>query len=210
MAAGSMKGNILVVDDEETIGIGISEILKDEGFEAAYVVNGSEAVEAVRKKGYRLIFMDVVMPGMNGLETYRGIRKIRPDAKVILFTGYFRDAEDVISGVKEGMIDEFIRKPYFADEIIRAARKKIPHGRPRESSANLWFSSSIKRLPAPPPFVKPILKTCAPRRKRRGFSSLQLHNATLPALSCRIWGFKPAALVSRRRTAGSLNSQLHQ
>jgi len=126
MVAGSLKGNILVVDDEETIGIGISEILKDEGFEAAYVLNGSEAVEAVKKKGYRLIFMDVVMPGMNGLETYRGIRKIRPDAKVVLFTGYFRDAEDVISqGVKEGMIDEFIRNPYFADEIIRAARKYV-------------------------------------------------------------------------------------
>jgi len=41
-----------------------------------------------------------------------------------MFTGYFRDAEDVIiQGVKEGMIDEFIRKPYFADEIIRSARR---------------------------------------------------------------------------------------
>lgn len=126
MVAGSLKGKILVVDDEETIGIGISEILKDEGFEAAYVVNGKEAVEAVRRKGYGLIFMDVVMPGMNGLDTYREIRKITPDAKVILFTGYFRDAEEVISqGVKEGMIDEFIRKPYFADEIIRSARKYV-------------------------------------------------------------------------------------
>lgn len=124
MVAERLKGKILVVDDEETIGIGISEILKDEGFEAAYVVNGKDAVDAVRKKGYGLIFMDVVMPGMNGLDTYREIRKILPEARVILFTGYFRDAEEVISqGVKEGMIDEFIRKPYFADEIIRSARK---------------------------------------------------------------------------------------
>ena len=117
-------GRILVVDDEETIGIGMSEILKDEGFEAAYAVNGRDAVQAIREVPFNLVFMDIVMPGMNGLETFREIKKNRPDTAVVLFTGYFRDAEDVIlQGIKEGMIDEFIRKPYFADEIIRSAKK---------------------------------------------------------------------------------------
>ncbi len=124
MLDGKKRGRILVVDDEETIGLGISEILKDEGFEAAYVINGEGAISAVKDRDYNLIFMDIIMPGMNGLETYREIKKIRPGARVVLFTGYFRDAEHVIlQGVKEGMIDEFIRKPYFAEEIIRSARK---------------------------------------------------------------------------------------
>jgi len=124
MISKQIKGKILVVDDEESIGLGISEILKDEGFEAAYAVNGYEAVEAVRQKSFSLVFLDIVMPGMNGLETFREIRKIRPGTKVILFIGFFRDAEDVIlQGIKEGMLDEFIRKPYFADEIVRTARK---------------------------------------------------------------------------------------
>ncbi|MBE7415310.1 MAG: response regulator [Deltaproteobacteria bacterium] len=115
---------ILVVDDEETVGLGMSEILRDEGFDAAYAVNGKEAIEAVKDCHYSLIFMDIIMPGMNGLETFREIKKIRPAAKVVLFTGYFRDAEDaILQGVKEGMIDEFIRKPYFADEIVRSANK---------------------------------------------------------------------------------------
>lgn len=124
MTEAKRRARILVVDDEETIGIGMSEILKDEGFEAAYVVSGMEAVQAVKEQPYSLVFMDIVMPGMNGLETYREIRKAQPNAKVVLFTGYFRDAEDVIlQGIREGMIDEFIRKPYFADEIIRSAKK---------------------------------------------------------------------------------------
>lgn len=124
MLDANKRGRILVVDDEESIGVGISEILKDEGFEAAYVINGEDAVNAVKDKDYNLVFMDIVMPGMNGLEAYRAIKKIRPNAKVILFTGYFRDAESVIlQGIKEGMIDEFIRKPYFAEEIVRSARK---------------------------------------------------------------------------------------
>ncbi len=126
MLNNRLRGRVLVVDDEETIGIGMSEILKDEGFEAAYVVDGRQAVNAVKDSPYGLVFMDIVMPGMNGLDTFREIKKLRPDTKVILFTGYFRDAEDVIlQGIREGMIDEFIRKPYFADEIIKSARKYL-------------------------------------------------------------------------------------
>jgi len=124
MADNKLGTRILVVDDEESVGIGMSEILKDDGFEAAYVINGREAVRAVTENPFNLVFMDIIMPDMNGLETFREIKRIRPETRVILFTGYFRDAEDVIlQGVKEGMIDEFIRKPYFADEIIRSARK---------------------------------------------------------------------------------------
>jgi CheY-like chemotaxis protein len=119
-----LMGRVLVVDDEESVGLGMSEILKDEGFDAGYVVNGAEALEELKDKPYNLVFMDMVMPGMNGLETYREIKRVSPKTKVILFTGYFIDAEAVIEqGVKEGMIDELIRKPYFADEIIRSARK---------------------------------------------------------------------------------------
>ena len=122
--AEKRRGRVLVVDDEETVGVGMSEILKDEGFEAAYVISGREAVAAIRDNSFNLVFMDMIMPEMNGLDTFREIKKMRPDTKVVLFTGYFRDAEDVIlQGIREGMIDEFIRKPYFADEIVRSARK---------------------------------------------------------------------------------------
>ncbi|HEY4705899.1 MAG TPA: response regulator, partial [Thermodesulfobacteriota bacterium] len=111
--AEKRRGRVLVVDDEETVGVGMSEILKDEGFEAAYVISGREAVAAIRDNSFNLVFMDMIMPEMNGLDTFREIKKMRPDTKVVLFTGYFRDAEDVIlQGIREGMIDEFIRKPY--------------------------------------------------------------------------------------------------
>lgn len=117
-------GKILVVDDEETVGIGMAEMLKDAGFAAAYVTSGDAAVRALSRENYSLIFMDMIMPDMNGLDTYRRLRQINRDARVVLFTGYFRDAEKVIfEGVKEGMIDVYIRKPFFAEEIIHTARK---------------------------------------------------------------------------------------
>ncbi len=118
------KAKVLVVDDEDSIGIGMTELLRDEGFDAAYVLSGRDAIDAVKAKAYEVIFMDMIMPGMNGLDTFREIKKIKPDAKVILFTGYFKDAEAaILQGVREGMIEEFIRKPYFVEEILKSAKK---------------------------------------------------------------------------------------
>jgi len=117
---------ILIVDDEESIGIGMSEMLKDAGFSAAFVTSGPEALERIKEGGYSLVFMDMVMPGMNGLETYRKIKQVSDKPRVVLFTGYFKDAERTIfEGVKEGMIDVYIRKPFFAEEVIHAARKYL-------------------------------------------------------------------------------------
>ncbi len=116
--------SVLVVDDEETVGIGISGILEDAGFKANYVTSGKDALEAVRGSKYELIFMDMVMPGMDGLETFRKIKEVDPKARVVLFTGYFKDADRAIyQGIREGMIDVYIRKPFFAEEIIETARK---------------------------------------------------------------------------------------
>lgn len=115
---------ILIVDDEETVGIGMSEMLKDAGFRAKYVTSGKAALEEVSNASYSLIFMDMIMPVMNGLETFREIKRVNPEAKVILFTGYFKDADkSIYDGVREGMIDLSIRKPFFAEEIISTAKK---------------------------------------------------------------------------------------
>lgn len=124
MAVLEKEKKILIVDDEETVGIGMSEMLRDEGYTAFYVTSGKEAVEAIKKSDYSLIFMDMVMPGMNGLETFRQIKALAPAPPVVIFTGYFKNADKAIyEGVKEGMIDVSIRKPFFKEEIVDTARK---------------------------------------------------------------------------------------
>ncbi len=126
MAELDKERMVLVVDDEETVGIGMSEMLKDAGFNAFYVTSGKDALEAFNKNSYSLVFMDMIMPGMNGLETYRHIKKLNPQTKVVLFTGYFKDADKAIyEGVREGMIDVSIRKPFFTEEIVNTAKKYI-------------------------------------------------------------------------------------
>ncbi len=126
MSAKEGKNRVLIVDDEETVGIGMSEMLKDAGFSAGYVVSGNDALEEVKKGGHALIFMDMMMPGLSGLETYRKIREINHDVKVVLFTGYFREVDKAIfQGVREGMIDVYIRKPFFAEEVVATAKKYV-------------------------------------------------------------------------------------
>lgn len=117
---------VLIVDDEETVGIGMSEMLKDAGFDATYVTSGKDAVERVKGADYPLIFMDMVMPGMNGLDTFRKIKELNPGTKVVLFTGYFKEADKAIfQGIREGMIDQYIRKPFYSEEIINTAKKYL-------------------------------------------------------------------------------------
>lgn len=115
---------VLIIDDEETVGIGMSEMLKDAGYAANYATSGKEGIDVLKDTEYSLVFMDMIMPGKGGLETFREIKKIRPGVKVVLFTGYFKDADrDIFQGVKEGMIDAYIRKPFFSEEIVSTAAR---------------------------------------------------------------------------------------
>src|SRR3989338_4249813 len=124
MAKQERPRRILVVDDEETVGVGMSEILKDAGFDAAYVTSGLDAVETLRKHPYSLVFMDMMMPGIDGLETYRRLKELNQDVRVVIFTGYFKEVDkSIYQGIREGMIDVYIRKPFFAEEIVCTARK---------------------------------------------------------------------------------------
>jgi CheY-like chemotaxis protein len=89
-------------------------------------LSGIEGIEEIKREPCALIFMDMVMPGLNGLDTYRKVKEISPKTSVVLFTGYYRDAyREIFQGIKEGMIDDFIRKPFFPEEIIETARKYI-------------------------------------------------------------------------------------
>ncbi|MEK6531780.1 MAG: response regulator [Deltaproteobacteria bacterium] len=118
------RKKILIVDDEESVCVGMREMLNDAGYSAFYATDGKGAIKAMADAEYSLIFMDMIMPGMSGLETFRKIKEIKSSQTVVLFTGFFKEADKMIyQGIKEGMIDVFIRKPFYSDEIINTAKK---------------------------------------------------------------------------------------
>ena len=79
---------IFVVDDDRDLAESLAEVLELSGHEVEIAFSGEEAVEIFRQRDFDISFMDVVMPGMNGVESFLEIRKIKPDAKVFMLTGY--------------------------------------------------------------------------------------------------------------------------
>ena len=82
------KGSILIVDDNISLCRTISFVLKHKGYAATTAKDGLEAIERVKERSFDMIFMDIKMPIMDGVETYKRIKKIRPEAMVVMMTAY--------------------------------------------------------------------------------------------------------------------------
>jgi len=110
------KTNILVVDDLRSIRVTLGGILEDKGHNVVTVEDGYQAIEAVKKSHFDVIFMDIKMPGINGVQTYREVKKIDPRAAVIMMTAY--SVEDLVKEALEEGAYTIVYKPFDIDKII--------------------------------------------------------------------------------------------
>lgn len=114
------KIKVLVVDDEKTVRDFFKRFLPLLELEVTEAEDGYKAVEAVKTNKFDLYFIDARMPGLNGLETYRRIRQIDPDAVVIMITGYA--IEDILEEAQKEGIQCYIRKPFDINQIKEAIK----------------------------------------------------------------------------------------
>ncbi|MGW8187351.1 MAG: response regulator, partial [Desulfobacterales bacterium] len=111
------KGTVLLVDDEEmVIDVG-AEMIKKMGYEVIYTRKGDEALSLydTHKNSIDLVVLDLIMPGMGGGDTFDGLKKIDPDVKVLLSSGYCIDgqAREILNRGCHG----FIQKPYNMEAL---------------------------------------------------------------------------------------------
>jgi len=111
-----MKTNILVVDDLRSSRLTLGGILEDEGHNVVLAENGYQAIEAARQIPFDLIFMDIKMPGINGVQTFREVKKINAQAAVIMMTGYSEE-ELVRRAISHGAYT-CIYKPFDVEKIV--------------------------------------------------------------------------------------------
>ena len=107
---------IMVVDDDQGMRITLEGIIEEEGYDVVGAADGYQAIELARETPFALIFMDIKMPGMNGVDTYREIKKIRPETIVVMMTG-FSVEELVKEALSEGAY-AVIYKPFDMHQII--------------------------------------------------------------------------------------------
>ena len=117
---------ILVVDDEENIRDGSKRILSRIGFRVMTASRGNEALDIMEREKPSIVFLDLKMPGMGGMEVFERIREIDETILVIIITGY-ATVETAIKAMKQGAYD-FISKPFEPDQmriVVNRAWEKI-------------------------------------------------------------------------------------
>ena len=110
------KGSILIVDHNETLVTTISMILNRKGYQVETAFNGQEAIDLTKTRPFNLIFLDLKMPGMNGLDVMKHIRKIRPKANILIMTAY-GSQEYNTEAIDAGAI-HVLHKPFNMVEVL--------------------------------------------------------------------------------------------
>jgi len=139
-----MKTRVLIVDDEEEFVQALSERLTIRDYDVTTSLSGEDAIEKLKHYNFDVIILDVAMPGMDGIETLRKIKGLKPLVEVIMLTGH-ATVSSAVDGMKLGAFD-YLMKPCETKELIakiNAAfeRKSEQEERIREAKVKEIISS---------------------------------------------------------------------
>lgn len=107
---------VLIVDDESTIIDSLEGILSDDGFEVIHAYNGYEALKKIETHSPDIVLLDIWMPGMDGIDTLKEIKKMSPNLPVVMITGH-GSIESAVDATKSGAFD-FLEKPLSIDKVM--------------------------------------------------------------------------------------------
>lgn len=118
-----MPKRILIVEDYEVIRNSFFLILEDMGYMVETAETGEKAIAMAKEKKYDLIFLDLKMPGLNGVETLRELRKIDKDVPVYIITAFYDEFYDELRRAhKEGIDFELMKKPIRGEQLATVVK----------------------------------------------------------------------------------------
>ena len=109
------------MDDDEAVCDLFARILTPEGYQVIVAPNGQKALEIATERKPSLAFLDIRMPGMNGIDTLRALKRIDKDIQVVMVTGY-STLDTAIEAMRFGAFD-YIRKPFDKDKLEGLAKE---------------------------------------------------------------------------------------
>ncbi|MBT5303798.1 MAG: response regulator [Candidatus Scalindua sp.] len=113
--------NILVVDDEPSIRITLAGILEDEGYNVVIAEDGYKGIAAAEKINFNIAFIDMKMPGISGIETFKEFKKISPNTIILLMTAFLD--EDALDDTTKLKVQRILYKPLDLDLILKILRE---------------------------------------------------------------------------------------
>ena len=123
-----MSSRILVVDDDVALAEMIGIVLQNEGYDVFFCADGSAALAQFQEHNPDLVLLDVMLPGMDGFDVCRAIRRVS-DAPIVMLTAR-SDTSDVVTGLEAGA-DDYVPKPFKPKELVARVRARL---RGREDS----------------------------------------------------------------------------
>jgi len=109
---------ILMADDNPGICITMKNIFMKKGYKAGIVHTGEEAVVMVKQRAWNIIFIDIKLPALNGLETYLAIKEINSEAVVIIMTAFRQEVKDIMEKALNNSAYACLYKPLDMEEVL--------------------------------------------------------------------------------------------
>jgi two-component system, NtrC family, nitrogen regulation response regulator NtrX len=130
-----LSRRVLIIDDEQGIRTALGQLLEYEGYEVRAVSDAPAGIAAYRDWKPELVFMDVKLPGMDGLEGLRRLRAEHPDASVVMISGH-GTIQTAVEATQLGAYD-FLEKPLDTDRVLVTIRNALSHLELQEENTRL-------------------------------------------------------------------------
>jgi two-component system, NtrC family, response regulator HydG len=167
-----MNLRVLIVDDDQDHAESVADILEMRGYSVELAASGEQGIARFRASDFHVVLMDVKLPGMNGVETFAEFKRIRPDARVLMMTGFSVEAL-VAEAVGNGALG-VLYKPFEISELLATLERVKPRGLVLVADDDPDFAGSIEPVLKQSGYVVQIA--------RNGQEALE--KASAPGITC--------------------------
>lgn len=116
---------ILAVDDDPNICETFKDILEQNSYKVSVAHSGQEAIRCAKEKAHDIVFIDIIMPDMNGVETYLAIKDINPGITAVLVTGYGPEVAELVAEATRNSAYACLHKPLDMDNVVALVARLI-------------------------------------------------------------------------------------
>jgi DNA-binding response OmpR family regulator len=118
---------ILLIEDEQTLRLASAMLLEKRGFSVIAAEGGSAGINLFRSQpdNIDVVLLDMSLPDITGVQVFREIRRLKPDARILMTSAYNREKVQADFKIEEQELFQFIRKPYRTDELVHRLRQVL-------------------------------------------------------------------------------------